>query len=191
LRGVSMNHLIMQIRFENENVGSAAFNLEHEDMVAYTEKGTLFIRTGTFRPHRQGVCGLVVAFQGKTVHYLHNQELQEEDVTLSSTVQQHIEAKQWAGAYQIACLGVTHEDWNVFGHAALLDLDLEIARKAFIRTQDLLLLNLVHRLNMMKEAASSIDVLKGEVLAYQVRGPSTWYDTHKSLLRKGQGNSLR
>ena len=69
----------------------------------------------------------------------------------------------------MACLGVTQEDWTALGQAALMHLELDTARKAFIRTQDLLMLNLVHRLELLVKSGVVADVLKGELLAYQVR----------------------
>lgn len=157
-------------------VHSVAFNTEYEDMVAYSGASTLSIRTGSFKPYRQRMNGLVVAFQGAKVHCLKNMGMQEEDVPLSSTVQHYIEAKQWEHAYSIACLGVTHDDWNLLGHAALMDLQLETARHAFVRTQDLLMLNLVHRMDILSQSGVMEDALKAEVLAHQVHSVfSPWH----------------
>ena len=42
-----------QLMFQETNVVSAAWNLEMEDMLAYTSKDTLFIRTGNMPPSQQ------------------------------------------------------------------------------------------------------------------------------------------
>jgi intraflagellar transport protein 122 len=154
-------------------VHSVAFNSEHEDMVAYSGVSTLSIRTATFKPYRQRTTSLVVAFQGPKVYCLSDAVLQEEDVPLSSTVQQYTEAKAWDDAYSVACLGVTQEDWDALGHAALMHLELDTARKAFVRTQDLLMLNLVHRMEIWIKAGVVDEVLKAELLAHQVNSETT------------------
>ena len=159
----------VQTQFEDDQVQSVAFNSEHDDMLAYSGAGTLSIRTAGFKPYRQRMDGLVVAFRGAKVYCLHGAAVREEDVPLSSTVQQYAEVKAWGAAYSVACLGVTQEDWTALGQAALMHLELGTARKAFIRTQDLLMLNLVHRLELLGKSGVVADVLKGEVLAYQVR----------------------
>ena len=150
-------------------MSGVAFNSEHDDMLAYSGAGSLSIRTATFQPQRQRVDGLVVAFCGAKVYCLHGATVREEDVPLSSTMQQYADIKAWDGAYGVACLGVTQQDWAALGQAALSHLELDTARKAYIRTQDLLMLNLVHRLEVLVKSGVVSDVLKGEVLAYQVR----------------------
>lgn len=158
----------MQTEFEESNVQGVAFNSEHDDMLAYSGAGTMSVRTASFSPHRQRMDGVIVAFQGAKVYCLHEAMARDEDVPLSSTVQQYADAKAWDAAYSVACLGVTQEDWAALGQAALLHLELDTARKAYIRTQNLLMLNLVHRLDVLVKSGVVSDVLKGEVLAYQV-----------------------
>lgn len=51
-------------------------------------------------------------------------------------------------AYAIACLGVTESDWKVLAHSALDSLELDIARKAFIRIKDLVYLDLIHEMKV-------------------------------------------
>lgn len=47
-------------------------------------------------------------------------------------------------AYKVACLGVTDGDWECLAHAALEDLNLSVARQAFIRIKDLKYLELIN-----------------------------------------------
>jgi hypothetical protein len=158
----------LQIRFEDQQVTSVAFNSEHDEMVAYTSMQMLCVCTAAYKPYRQRMSSLVVAFSGAKVYCLHNLNIKAEDVPLSSIVQQYIDARSWQQAYKVACLGVTQEDWRNLANAALLDLNIEIARKAFIRTQDLLMINLVHRLDLAAHSGQHSDLLKGDVLTYQV-----------------------
>lgn len=128
----------------------------------------LCVRTGSHKPSRQRLNSLVVAFHGTTVHCLQNQQLQQQEVALGGTVEQLMDAGKWAEAFKLACLGVPIEVWDVLANGALLALELDVARRAFFRTQDFLMLNLVHRLTMMQQAAVHDSILVGEVLAHQV-----------------------
>jgi intraflagellar transport protein 122 len=158
----------VQTLFIEDHVQSVAFNTAHEDMVAYAGPTTLCIRTASFKPYRQNMSCTVIGFQGSRLFCLDDAQLREEDVPLSSTVQQYIMAKKWQQAYEVACLGVTQQDWDALGQATLLNLELETARKAFVRTQDLLMLNLVHRMDIEVKSGVVAEVLKAEVLAHQV-----------------------
>jgi len=51
-------------------------------------------------------------------------------------------------AQTIACLGVTTGDWETLAHAALEALDVETAKKAFIRIKDLKYLDLISNMEV-------------------------------------------
>ena len=53
-------------------------------------------------------------------------------------------------AYQVACLGVPDEDWEELAHAALDNLDFEIAKLAFIRIKNLKYLDLIYEFQVCK-----------------------------------------
>lgn len=162
---------LVQIRYEEGNVTSVAFNQDHEDTLAYSGQQMLSVRTGSHRPSRQHLNSLVVAFHGTTVYCLHNQELQQQEVALGGTVEQLMDAGKWTDAFKVACLGVPLEVWDALGSSALLALNLDIAQRAYIQTHDFLMLNLVHRLKLMRQAAVHDSILVGEVLAQQARPP--------------------
>lgn len=46
-------------------------------------------------------------------------------------------------AYSIACLGVTTCDWETLGFAALEQLSLDVARKAFQRSENIMYLHII------------------------------------------------
>lgn len=98
----------------------------------------------------------------------------------NSALHQYIEKKEWATAYKIACLGATFEDWQELGESALLDLSMEVARQSLLRTQDVMLLNHVHRMETLLKSGLHSNILKAEVLAYQVR-PSGVCGARRSL----------
>eukprot|EP00892_Ulva_mutabilis_P005266 jgi/Ulvmu1/3110/UM015_0150.1 len=162
-----INLLSGVIRYEEPNVTSVAFNQDHEGTLAYSGQQTLCVRTGSHRPSRQRLNSLVVAFHGTTVYCLQNQQLLQQEVALGGTVEQLMDAGKWAEAFKLACLGVPMEVWDALANGALLALDLDVARRAFCRTQNFLMLNLVHRLTIMRQAAVHDSILVGEVLAHQ------------------------
>lgn len=63
-------------------------------------------------------------------------------------------------AFEIACLGVTDSDWKVLAFSALDALDLDVARKAFIRTKDLVYLDLIHEMQVFKSNNKDLNEFK-------------------------------
>lgn len=66
-------------------------------------------------------------------------------------------------AYQIACLGVTENDWKALAYSALEELELEVAVKAFSRIKDL------HHLDLIFEYLVSmllLDSLSSKSISY-------------------------
>jgi len=51
-------------------------------------------------------------------------------------------------AQAIACLGVTTGDWETLAHTAIEALDIDSAKKAFIRIQDLKYLDLISNMEV-------------------------------------------
>ena len=51
-------------------------------------------------------------------------------------------------AQNVACLGVTTGDWEALAHAALEALDVDTAKKAFIRVQDIKYLDLISNMEV-------------------------------------------
>ena len=72
-------------------------------------------------------------------------------------------------AYQVACLGVTENDWNALAEAALEDLDLSIARQSFVRLRDWSSLELVAQLEAKRHGEDDSQIMMAEVQAHQGR----------------------
>ena len=51
-------------------------------------------------------------------------------------------------AYEIAALGVTDQDWKALANEAIEALEFDIAKRAFIRVQDLRFLELIHNIEV-------------------------------------------
>lgn len=77
----------------------------------------------------------------------------------------YIERKDFDAAYQVACLGVTDQDWRELAMKALQTLNIEVAKKGFIRIRDAKYLDFVSNI---ARKGKHLQNLLPEVLAYQV-----------------------
>ena len=96
-----------QLLFQETNVFSVAWTLEMEDMLAYTSKDTLYIKTREMPPSSQRLPGFVVGFKGSKIFCLQGSTMNTIDVPQSSTFYRFLEKKDFSMAYKIACIGVT------------------------------------------------------------------------------------
>ncbi len=131
-----------QLLFQEVNVVSVAWNLEMEDMIAYTGKDTLYIKTREMPASQQRLPGFVVGFKGSKIFCLNANAMNTIDVPQSSTFYRFLEKKDYAMAYKIACIGVTEQDWRALGIEALLAKNFFLAKKAFVRIRDLKFIDL-------------------------------------------------
>ena len=69
-----------QLLFQETNVFSVAWNLEMEDMIAYTGKDTLYIKTREMPPSTQRLPGFVVGFKGSKIFCLNSNSMNTIDV---------------------------------------------------------------------------------------------------------------
>ena len=126
-------------------------------MLSYSGNGTLAIKTGNFPVSTQKLQGFVVGFRGSKLFCLHYLTMKTIDIPQTASLVRYVEAKDFDAAYQIACLGVTEEDWKVLGVAALKALELEVARKAFVRIRDMKFIELVSSIEARLTAANGDD----------------------------------
>ena len=68
---------------------------------------------------------------------------------------QYIEKKMFHTAYNVACLGVTNNDWLQLANAALKNLNLEVAKKAFTRVRELRYLEFIHQIEERKQSKAA------------------------------------
>ncbi|ETN80766.1 hypothetical protein NECAME_08940 [Necator americanus] len=110
--------------------------------------------------------GFVVGFSGNKVYCLHIYAMQAIEVPFSNQLYQYIEKKEYQKAYELACLGVTSEDWEILAKEAIEDLECGIAKKAFARVKDYRSLQLVHEIKEMIAANEPEYILRGHILCY-------------------------
>lgn len=163
------------LTYEDAPASSLAWNSNYPDMLCYSGDGFLSIKAGNFPLHRQPLSGFVVGFRGSRIFCLHKLAMHTHDVPLSATMAQHLAVCDYAGACAIANLGVTESDWRLLAHRALLGLDLDTARKAFVRIRDTRFLTLVARIELARGATPAAErpradkLFLAEIKAYQVR----------------------
>nr|XP_032527265.1 intraflagellar transport protein 122 homolog isoform X2 [Danaus plexippus plexippus] len=157
------------LQYTEENVSSASWNSWCEELLCLSGNGLLSIKAGQFPPATQPLAGSVVGFQGGRVFCLQANLMQTINVPLSHAVHQYVQQKMFNEAYAVACMGVTALDWERLGTAALEELSFEVARKAFQRSENIVLLSLIDHLQERLESGEKRQVIIGEVLAYRGR----------------------
>ena len=121
---------------------SIGWNLEMDDMLAYTCKDQLYIKTREQPPSVQRLPGEVVGFKGSKIFVLNGSAMNTVDVPQSSTFYGFLQKKDYHMAYKIACIGVTEQDWRALGIESLLGKSFFLAKKAFTRIRDLKFIDL-------------------------------------------------
>mmetsp|Transcript_5353 Transcript_5353/g.11710 ORF Transcript_5353/g.11710 Transcript_5353/m.11710 type:complete len:1236 (+) Transcript_5353:188-3895(+) len=163
------NLITKELIFEEKNANSVAWNSEFEDMFCYSGNGMLSIKTGDFPLHQQKLQGFVVGFKGSKIFCLHYVSMQTIDVPQSASMYRYLERKDYENAYKVGCLGVTESDWRNLALEALQAMQLDVARKAFIRIRDVRYVELVNRTELGKKQGLPESLLMAEIMAYQNR----------------------
>ncbi|CAI8013338.1 Intraflagellar transport protein 122 homolog, partial [Geodia barretti] len=135
---------------------------------ATVENNMLSIKASTFPIHQQKQAGFVVGFMASKIFCLHFSTMKTIDVPQSAPMVQYVERKLYKDAYRIACLGVTEEDWRLLALEAFEGLDLEVAKKSFLRLRDLKYLELIHSIEERRKRGENINsVFLADFYAYQ------------------------
>ncbi|EJW79340.1 hypothetical protein WUBG_09751, partial [Wuchereria bancrofti] len=113
--------------------------------------------------------GFVVGFSGKRVFCLHMFTMIAVEVPLSNQLYQYLEQKMYKEAFDLASLGVTESDWEVLGHDALHNFQLDIAQKAFHRIKDARYLQLIWEIKNMIKKDVKKELMLGYIKAYEGR----------------------
>ncbi|KAF4638299.1 WD domain, G-beta repeat-containing protein [Toxoplasma gondii] len=145
-----------EVLYTESNVTSVAWNLVMDDMLAYTGNNTLSVRHGTLKPRSQRLQGLVVGFRGSKIYCLKSQSIQTCNFPQSASLYPYIGMKNFAAAYEVACLGVTASDWLSLALSALANLDFAYAAKAFTRLRDFRGITLVQKIQNSSSTAHKL-----------------------------------
>uniref|UniRef100_A0A673IZY9 Intraflagellar transport protein 122 homolog n=1 Tax=Sinocyclocheilus rhinocerous TaxID=307959 RepID=A0A673IZY9_9TELE len=157
-----------ELLFQEPNANSVAWNTQCEDMLCFSGSGYLNIKASNFPVHQQKLQGFVVGYNGSKIFCLHVYSMAAVEVPQSAPMYQYLERRMFQEAYQIACLGVTDNDWRDLATEALEGLDFHTAKKAFIRVRDLRYLELINSIEERKKRGESNNQLfLADVYAYQ------------------------
>ncbi|CAG2107867.1 unnamed protein product [Medioppia subpectinata] len=156
-----------QLLYQEPNANSVSWNTHFDDMLSYSGAGSLSIKAGDFPAHHQTLQGFVVGFCGAKVFCLQYNSVTTVEVSQSAPMYRYIEKNM--EAYKTACLKVTESDWIGLGNSALDYMNLEIARKAFIRTKNWLFLELIQSYirSTTTQSKSTELSLMGDVMAFR------------------------
>ncbi|KAF7664865.1 hypothetical protein LDENG_00161710 [Lucifuga dentata] len=156
-----------ELLFQEPNANSVAWNTQCEDMLCFSGNGYLNIKASNFPLHQQKMQGFVVGYNGSKIFCLHVYSMSAVEVPQSAPMYQYLEKRMFKEAYQIACLGVTDNDWRDLATEALEGLDFDTAKKAFIRIRDLRYLELINSIEERKKRGENDNELfLADVYAY-------------------------
>ena len=154
------------VMHERQTTG-VAFNSQFEEMICYSGNNTLTIKGADLPVYRQPMQGMVVGLRGSKVFCLRRFAMLTYDVPQSDPLYKFIARKDFQSAYRIACIGVTATDWSQLASAALRELCLDVAKKAYIRMRDTKCMDLIAELADDKAKGNvSEGIMKAKVLAF-------------------------
>jgi len=157
-----------ELLFSEENANSVAWNTEMDEMLCWTGGGEICIRTGSYPVSRDVKQGFVVGFKGSKAFCLQYVSMETVDISQSISMFRYAEENKFEKAYQIACMGVTDNDWRQLAMKALEGLNFAVARRAFIRIRDAKYTDLVNRIEMARKCNKHDDqIFLGDILAYE------------------------
>ncbi|XP_022909973.2 intraflagellar transport protein 122 homolog [Onthophagus taurus] len=162
------NTINSELLFQEPHINSVAWNNQYEEMLAFTGQDNLAIKVLDFPAHKQKLHGFVVGLSGSKVFCLNGPTMNTFEMPLGAPMYQYIDKKMFQDAYKVACLGVTDGDWEELGHAALENLDFEVARLAFIKLMDFNYLELIRDLqDRQKKGDNNKECMVADIYAYR------------------------
>ncbi|CAG9463200.1 unnamed protein product [Pedinophyceae sp. YPF-701] len=160
-----------KLEWSSPGATSVAFNSQSDSVLCYSSSsGQLFVKVADLPEKiQQRLTGFVVGFKGAKAFCLQMANMAVIDVPLTPAMLQYIERRNFKAAHHIACMGVAESDWRRLGYDALWNVELDVARKAFLRVHDVRQLDLVARIARMRDRGMAKELLQAEVLAFQGR----------------------
>ncbi|TGZ55252.1 hypothetical protein CRM22_010436 [Opisthorchis felineus] len=142
-----------EMLFQEPNVVSLAWSTTNNELLSFSGNDSISIKAGQFPSYAQHVKGVVVGFCGSFIHCLHENTINRVEVSLAPAMYYYLEAGHLNEARQMSCHGLTDPDWTALGQAALSKLNLEIAKYAYIRLGEPLMLAFIQQLEERRRRA--------------------------------------
>ncbi|GAA30881.2 intraflagellar transport protein 122 homolog [Clonorchis sinensis] len=142
-----------EMLFQEPNVVSLAWNMTNNELLSFSGTDSISIKAGQFPSYAQHVKGVVVGFCGSFIHCLHENTINRVEVSLAPAMYYYLEAGHLNEARQMSCHGLTDPDWTALGQTALSKLNLDIAKYAYIRLGEPLMLAFIQQLEERRRRA--------------------------------------
>ncbi len=156
-----------EMEFRQAGVTCAAYNTHVDNMLCYCGGGYLFIKMQKFTPSQYQLCGSldIIGFSGSAafaidVTAMYSNALRSIaapvlsviNVPVTSTVHNFVTSTDLDGAYMVACLGATQQDWKMIALAAVNLRNFKMARRAYSRLNDMRYVDLLSRIERKRAA---------------------------------------
>ncbi len=171
--------------FTQQNVQSACFNNEVEDLVCFTNTNNLIsvvsgiVPLSQYKREQQAnksvskflteiqelhLSGNVLGFRGQKIFCLQKSGLVGIDVPQGANMQKALENQDFESAYKVACLGATEVEWRLLAMKALRANMLMIAKNSFARLKDTKYLSLIEAIEkgVITASATSTSSISSE-----------------------------
>ena len=168
-----------KILYQASNVVSVAFNEDVSDMFTYTTTDeeclvvsgiSVGVNMNSIDPQKIPYSGPILACKGQRIFCLSKDGLDKVDIAMSIFITKALRTNDFEGAYAMACLGATENDWRKLAVLSLRSNQISIAKRCFERLKDYKMLYFIESYDLKDSSNTTLDVtIEAELLAYQGR----------------------
>ncbi len=155
------------LMYQEPDTLSVSWNSEVDDAICFSSLNGLTVKIDQYVAYQQKIRGFVVGYRGPRVFYLENYNMDSIDIPHSVPLDGFLERSDFINAYRVASNGVPDAEWRKLGLAALEQMSLDVAKKAFSRIRDFKFLEAIRVIEKMKQdGRRETDLFQAEVYAY-------------------------
>ena len=155
------------LMYQEPDTLSVSWNSEVDDAVCFSGHNGLIVKIDQYVAYQQKIRGFVVGYKGARVFYLENYTMSTLEGPQSVPMDGFLERSDFLNAYRVATNGVPDAEWKRLAMAAMEQLSLDVAKKAFSRIRDFRFLEAIRSIEKMKQdGRRETDLFQAEVCAY-------------------------